>query len=121
MRICSALLIALLSININIPLAVACDPSFTLANYTPWTIRDVYTRETGDDGCSNEQLGESTVLAPQHQITLNFYDVSAERFDIKLVMADGRQEVWGNVGLCDVDTVSIRFNDDTGKFNAVWE
>jgi hypothetical protein len=36
-------------------------------------------------------------------------------------MADGRQEVWGNVGLCDVDTVSIRFNDDTGKFNAVWE
>ncbi|MGC2523243.1 MAG: hypothetical protein WA417_11505 [Stellaceae bacterium] len=121
MRACGWMFTALLLLNFDIPLAKACDPSFILVNNTSWIISDVFTRETGDDGWSQEQLGEDTVLHPRHEIALRFFDVSAEHFDVKLVLDNGKQVTWGNVDLCEINTMDVYYDAQAGDFKAKWE
>ena len=51
----------------------------------------------------------------------DFLNVSAEHFDVKLVLDNGKQVTWGNVDLCEINTMDVYYDDQAGDFKAKWE
>jgi hypothetical protein len=90
--------------------AWAAPQDFVLVNQTGYRVMEVYVSPTTVDDWEEDVLGKDT-LPNNDRVTINF-DRNEDRcrYDIKLVDEDGDEAIWTDINLCEVSTVTARYN-----------
>ncbi len=110
MRYKLALLTMLASISMATP-ALAGDQDFRLVNQTGYTVREVYVSSTATNDWEEDILDVDT-LADEASVDVLF-DRSGRTgclYDLKLVYNDGDTEEWDRIDLCEISTITVRYD-----------
>ncbi|MEI8395442.1 MAG: hypothetical protein WCF85_11945 [Rhodospirillaceae bacterium] len=114
-----ALTCALLSgIAFALP-ALADSRDFELVNGTGYPIKHVYIDEASSDSWSEDILGRD-VLDNGESVKIEFGKADKGcKWDMKVVYTDASSAVWSNLNLCTIDSLTLKYNHDTGVTSAV--
>ena len=94
---------------------------FTLVNRTGYTVNEIYVAPTSSDDWQEDVLGQDQLENGQR------VDISFPRrarscvWDIKVVYEDEDEAQWRRVNLCEVSTITIRYNRKSGETSATYE
>jgi len=87
--------------------ALASDADFKLVNRTGYQIDSVFVSPHASKSWGKDIIG-SDVLAAGNSVEISFpHGGSACNFDIKVAYKDGDTAEWGNVDLCQYETISL--------------
>lgn len=99
--------------------AMAGDQDFNLNNATGYTIEKVYVAPSKSNDWEEDVLGDDT-LEDGTNVDITFpQSGSACKYDLKVVYDDGEEAMWGNLDLCTISSVKIRYNRSTGATSAI--
>ncbi len=95
-------------------LAYASDADFTLKNKTGYQIDEVYVSAHSRNSWGRDRMGDDS-LADGETLDVAFpHGGSACKFDIRVKYHDNDTAEWGNVDLCQYNTISL-FWDAKGQ------
>ncbi len=102
--------------------AFAGDADFKLRNKTGYQIDEVYVSSHSNDNWGKDIMGKDA-LADGEVLNVTFaHGGSACHFDIKVKYHDdGSTAEWGNVDLCQYETISLFWNEKLQETRAVGE
>ncbi|HST75391.1 MAG TPA: argininosuccinate lyase [Acetobacteraceae bacterium] len=87
--------------------AFAGDADFKLVNRTGYQIDSVYVSPASSKAWGHDIMGKEAV-ADGEAVNVTFpHGDSACRFDIKVKYNDGDDAEWGNIDLCQYETISL--------------
>ncbi len=103
-------------------IAHANDADFTLKNKTGYQIDEVYVSRHSSNDWGRDRMG-SDALADGESLDVNFpHGNGACKFDIKVKYHDDNSTAeWGNVDLCQYDTISLYWDAKRQVTRAVGE
>jgi hypothetical protein len=121
MRTFKALLVAALLTPV-VSTAFASDADFKLKNRTGYQIDEVYVSSHSSGDWGKDIMGKDA-LADGEVLNVTFaHGGSACHFDIKVKYHDdGSTAEWGNVDLCQYETISLYWNAKLQETKAVGE
>ena len=121
MRLSAFPIAALLMLGAS-SLAHANDADFTLKNKTGYQIDEVYVSRHSSAEWGKDRMG-SDALADGESIDVNFpHGNGACKFDIKVKYHDDNSTAeWGNVDLCQYNSISLFWDTKTQVTRAVGE
>jgi len=95
--------------------AFAGDADFTLKNRTGYDLREVYISPTHKNSWGNDRLGKNLFENGNNRL-FKFSDKSSCEQDLMVVFDDdGSKVVWEGVNLCELETVTIKYNRQSGE------
>jgi hypothetical protein len=99
--------------------AQAADQDFELVNKTGYDIKHVYVSATSTNDWEEDVLGKD-VLEDGDSWEIKFRRKErACKYDLKVVYADDDSSaLWGNIDLCKVEKITIRYNRKSDKTSA---
>jgi len=101
--------------------ADASDADFRLKNKTGYQIDEVYVSKHSSDDWGKDIMG-SDALADGESVKIVFpHGGGACHFDIKVKYHDSDTAEWGNVDLCQYETISLFWDDKKQATRAVGE
>ena len=103
-------------------IAQASDADFTLKNKTGYQIDEVYVSKHSSQSWGTDRMG-SDALADGETVDIHFpHGGAACKFDIKVKYHDDDSTAeWGNVDLCQYESISLFWNNKTQVTRAVGE
>lgn len=106
---------------LSMPVA-AGDQDFVLINGTGYVISEVYVSPVKAGDWEEDVLGRD-VLGVDDRTEIRFSrDTDACRWDLKVVYEDdGSSAEWGNLNLCEISAVTLRYSRKTGETSAYTE
>ncbi len=90
---------------------------FTLVNKTGYEIEKVYVSPSKSNNWEEDVLGDDN-LDDGETFDMHFTGYSTCKFDIKVVYADGDTATWGDVNLCSISKLTLRWNKSSGETTA---
>jgi hypothetical protein len=106
----SIILLALL-LGLVISARAELNLDFTLVNKTGYDIKEIYVGPTSVDEWGDNILKE--VLKDGQALELKFHEkASAEKWDIKVIYADGETAWWKGYKLTDITKISLFWSAD---------
>lgn len=101
--------------------AQAGDADFTLVNRTGYDIREVYISPTHKNAWGKDRMGDN-VLENGKRRLFKFSDKSSCKQDMKVVFDDDASEVvWEEIDLCELETITLKYNRKTREVSAEGE
>lgn len=102
--------------------AMAGKQDFTVINATGYTISEVYVSPVKTDDWEEDILGRD-VLADGERTDITFSrSVDTCKWDLKVVYEDDNSTAeWGNLNLCDISTVTLKYSRKSGETSAIVE
>lgn len=102
--------------------AAAGDQDFVIINATGYVISEVYVSPVKAEDWEEDVLGRD-VLGEGERTEIRFSrSTNTCRWDLKVVYEDdGSSAEWGNLNLCEISAVTLRYNRKTGETSAVTE
>lgn len=98
--------------------AGAADADFKLVNRTGYALNEVYISPTKMSEWGKDRLGANQ-LGNGEARTFKFGDTKHCVQDIKVVFTDDSSEVeWEGFNLCELDTITLRYDRKTGSVSA---
>ena len=95
--------------------ALAASEIFTVVNSTGYDIREVYVAPTRNDSWEEDVLG-ADVLEDGQRTRIDFSrSEDACLWDMKVVYTDDDEAVWQGLDLCEISTVVLHYNHNTGR------
>ena len=99
-------IVALLTLGVS-GFAQASDADFKLVNKTGYQIDEVYVSPASSQSWGADIMGKDAV-ADGTSVDISFpHGGSACKFDIRVKYNDGDTAEWGNVDLCQYETISL--------------
>jgi hypothetical protein len=98
-----------MGLNSTAAFAQNADAQFVLVNASRQTIDAIQVSPVTNSVWGPDALGRNTVLPSGYSIVLTPF-ADACRFDIKVTFHDGASDVYRNVDLCDVGSITVRNN-----------
>jgi hypothetical protein len=99
----------------------ANDADFTLKNKTGYQIDEVYVSRHSSSNWGRDRMGNNS-LADGEAVDINFpHGNGACAFDIKVKYHDEDTAEWGDVDLCQYDTISLYWDSKRHVTRAVGE
>ena len=94
---------------------------FTLVNRTGYTIDEVYVAPSKSDDWQNDVLGQDTLDNGQ-RVRIRFPTrVRTCQWDLKVVYSDQEEAEWERFNLCEVSTITLRYDRKKGETWAEYE
>ncbi len=95
---------------------------FTLVNDTGYDIKEVYVSPSKSNNWEEDILGEDS-LADGDEQTIHFRRAGKTcNWDLKVVYTDDDSSaVWGNINLCKVAKITIKYNRKTDTTTAFFD
>ena len=95
---------------------------FTLVNKTGYELKEVYVSPNKIADWQEDVLGQDTLADGDH-VHIHFVRAAKTcRWDLKVVYSDDDSSaVWGNIDLCSVDRITIRYNRKSDETTATFE
>lgn len=94
---------------------------FTLVNKTGYTIDQVYVSPTKTTDWQEDVLGEDQLEdGDSWHITFHRSETTCT-WDLKVIYTDKEEAVWTKLNLCEIEKVTIRWNQKTGVTTATVE
>lgn len=119
-KIVLALALAVSAAGSSVVLASG-DADFSLVNATGYPIRELYVSPSKSDSWGNDKLGRN-VLPNGSKKNLHFGDSAHCMQDVQVVFDDDESKVtWENVNLCEINTLTLKYNRKSGVVTAVSE
>jgi hypothetical protein len=99
--------------------AFAGEQDFALVNATGYEISELYVAPAKSDDWQEDVLGQDT-LGDGQQANISFSrDTDTCAWDLKVVYSDDNSSAeWREVNLCELSTVTIKYNADSGETSA---
>lgn len=98
--------------------ALAGDANFTLINKTGYDIREVYLSPSAKEDWGKDRMG-TIMLEKNAKRVFKFSNKAACEQDLKVVFDDdGSEVVWENFNLCELNTISLKYNRKTNEVSA---
>ena len=107
---------ALLAATMLLPVAAGAQgrQDFTIHNKTGYTISEVYVSASKTNDWEEDVLGRD-VLNNGERVEISFpRGEKACKHDLKVVYDDGEEAEWEGFDLCEVSTIGLRYNRNTG-------
>ena len=99
--------------------ALAGDQDFKLVNKTGYQIDEVYVSRVSSKNWGNDVMG-SDALDVDASVNVTFdAPANACRWDLKVKYNDGDTAEWGNLNLCNIETVTLYWDRKAGTTRAV--
>lgn len=115
------LLIGALSSILLSGAAIAGDADFTLVNRTGYDLREVYISPSHKNAWGKDRMGDNLLENGKRRL-FKFSDKSSCKQDLKVVFDDDASEVvWEEVDLCELETITLKYNRKTGEVSAQGE
>ncbi|MBV9858848.1 MAG: argininosuccinate lyase [Alphaproteobacteria bacterium] len=95
---------------------------FTLVNKTGYELKEVYVSPNNTSDWQEDVLGQDT-LGDGERVNIHFKRAEKTcRWDLKVVYTDDDSSaVWGNIDLCSVERITIRYNRKSDTTSASFE
>lgn len=95
---------------------------FILVNRTGYVLSEVYVSPTKSDDWQDDVLGQDT-LDDGDRVHVRFKrSTTSCRWDLKVVYKiDSSSALWSNINLCDIETITIRYNKNTDTTTASFD
>jgi hypothetical protein len=95
---------------------------FALVNKTGYEIKEVYVSPSKSDDWQEDVLGSGT-LGDSEKANIKFHrSVKTCKWDLKVVYTvDSSSAVWGDIDLCSVEKITIRYDKDADKTTATFD
>ncbi len=95
---------------------------FTLVNKTGYELKSLFVSPSKSDDWQNDVLGQDT-LGDGEQVHVTFHrEAKTCHWDLKVVYSvDSSSAVWGDINLCDVDKITIRYDKDRDVTTATFD
>ena len=95
---------------------------FVLVNRTGYVLSEVYVSPNKADDWQEDVLGQDTMDDGQ-RVHIRFKrSTSTCRWDLKVVYkVDDSSAVWRNINLCEIETITIRYNKNTDTTTASFD
>lgn len=120
-KLSHALLFTALAGSLFAGSALAGDADFTLVNRTGYDIREVYISPSHKNAWGKDRMGDNLLENGKRRL-FKFSDKSSCKQDMKVVFDDdGSSVVWEEIDLCELDTITIKYNRKTGQVSAEGE
>ena len=120
-KLSHALLFTALAGSLFAGSALAGDADFTLVNRTGYDIREVYVSPSHKNAWGKDRMGDNLLENGKRRL-FKFSDKSSCKQDMKVVFDDDASEVvWEEIDLCELDTITIKYNRKTGQVSAEGE
>jgi len=102
--------------------AMAGKQDFTVVNATGYTISEVYVSPSKAGDWEEDILGRD-VLAEGERTEITFSrGTDTCKWDLKVVYEDDNSSAeWGNLNLCDISVVTLKYNRKSGETSALTE
>jgi hypothetical protein len=101
--------------------AFASDADFRLKNKTGYQIDEVYVSRHSSDSWGKDVMGDDA-LADGESVKITFpHTSSACKFDIRVIYHDKDKAEWGNVDLCEYETITLYWDAKNQVTKAVGE
>jgi hypothetical protein len=101
--------------------ALAGDADFTLVNRTGYDIREVYISPSHKNAWGKDRMGDNLLENGKRRL-FKFSDKSSCMQDMKVVFDDDASEVvWEEIDLCELNTITIKYNRKTREVSAEGE
>jgi len=121
MKLSHKLLIGALSSILLSGAAIAGDADFTLVNRTGYDLREVYISPSHKNAWGKDRMGDNLLENGKRRL-FKFSDKSSCKQDLKVVFDDDASEVvWEEVDLCELETITLKYNRKTGEVSAQGE
>lgn len=105
----------------SVGVAHASDADFVLKNKTGYQIDEVYVGPHSSRNWGNDIMGSAS-LSDGQTATITFPHAStACKFDIKVKYNDGDTAEWGNIDLCQYESISLFWDANNKTTRAVGE
>lgn len=101
-------------------MAHASDADFKLKNKTGYQIDHVFVTAHGDSSWGSDILGRDA-MADGEFASITFAHGTTCRFDIKVTYHDADVATWGNVDLCQYESISLFWDAQKQESRAVGE
>lgn len=99
--------------------AFAGDQDFKLVNKTGYQIDEVYVSRVSSKNWGTDVMGEGA-LEEDSSVNITFNaPANACRWDLRVKYNDGDTAEWGNLNLCNIDTVTLYWDRKNGTTRAV--
>src|SRR5690606_14633609 len=93
----------------------------TIRNATGYTISEIYIAPTRTTNWEEDVMGRDA-LANGATVRIDFSGSEETcNWDMKAVYDDGDTAVWSNFNLCELSTITLRYNANTGTTSAEYE
>lgn len=102
--------------------AAEAKQDFVLVNKTGYDISNVYVSPSKSDDWEEDVLGQD-MLEDGERVTIRFKRATRTcKWDLKVVYDDDDSSaIWGNIDLCSVSTVTIRYNRKSDTTTATFD
>jgi hypothetical protein len=107
-------------------LAMTATPAFAeevlhVTNRTGYTINEIYIAPTTTDNWEEDIMG-ADALVPNTTVNIDFSKSEDTcHWDLKAVYDDGDNAVWKNINLCEISSITLFYNANTGVTSAKYE
>jgi hypothetical protein len=99
--------------------ALAGQQDFSLVNATGYEISELYVAPSQSDDWQEDVLGQDTLVDGQQANVSFSRDTDACQWDLKVVYSDDNSSAeWRGVDLCQLSTVTIKYDADSGETSA---
>jgi hypothetical protein len=97
---------------------------FTLVNDTGDVIEEIYISPTAVEEWEEDVMGQD-ILDEDERVVIQFggtgRDSNVCLWDLKVIYADGEAIVWHEINLCNVSTITLHWNENSGQTSATLE
>ncbi len=98
--------------------AIAGDADFTLVNKTGYPIRSVHIAPAKSKSWGNDRLGEGTLGNGKKRL-IKFSNKAQCVQSLNVTFDDDGSEVeWEDFNLCEINTITLKYNRKTGEVSA---
>lgn len=95
------------------------DADFSLVNATGYPIRELYVSPSKSESWGSDKLGRN-VLANGSKKSMQFGDAANCMQDMQVLFDDDESKVtWENINLCEVNTLTLKYNRSSGVVTAI--
>ena len=100
-------------------LASAAPQDFELVNDTGYDLKNLYISPTASNDWADDVLGEDT-LANGQTVKIHFPGGRGEtcQWDLKVTYSDDTSHEWTSVNLCEITTVTVKYDEGTHETSA---
>ena len=99
--------------------ALAGNQDFKLVNKTGYQIDEVYVSRVSSKNWGKDVMGSDT-LEEDNSVNITFdAPANACRWDLKVKYNDGDTAEWGNLNLCNIETITLYWDRKNGTTRAV--
>lgn len=118
----AALAVACSGVGAGTAMAQDAEQDFRLVNKTGYELNKVFVSPSKSDDWQEDVLGQDT-LGDGGAVDIHFHrSAKTCHWDLKVVYTvDSSTAVWGDIDLCSVDKITIRYNKDTDKTTATFD